>query len=471
MATVPINRTSKLDLEKPLPHNLDAERYILGAILIDNTSLKIAADHLKAEDFFLDQNRRIFRQMLVLADAVQPIDLITLNEELNRHKQLDAAGGIGYISSLGDGIPKIGNVEHYAKLIKEKSRQRAILHKTHEIQQRILNGSVSYEDACTDFTLFTKETTNGNHAKLIAVDAKELATMDVAPVNFVIEPILPVKGIGMIYAWRGVGKTFFTMEVAFDVATGEKCFVWPVPEPRRVRYVDGEMDVETLQQRLREIWQGHPAVHLEPEFLKFITPDLQKHYLPKINTRDSQAAIEEHLQYGDLLILDNLSALCPSSQEDETGDWIMVQEWLLHLRRSGITVLFMHHAGKGGAQRGFSGKEDLINVTINLRRGEGYQMEDQLRAEVHLEKVRGKAAVGTLVQPFEITLTTDDGKACWLQRPLRELVEKRAFQMFSAGMKPNDVAQDLRLNRYQVYRLRKKFDGGYQVGADDSPAD
>src|ERR1700674_2068053 len=132
MSTVPINRSSKV-FDKPLPQNLDAERYILGAILIDNAALKIVADNLKSDDFFLDQNRRIFRQMLALGDAQHPIDLITLTEEMSRRKELDAAGGAAYISSLGDLIPKQSNVEHYAKLVKEKSRQRAMLHKTHDL--------------------------------------------------------------------------------------------------------------------------------------------------------------------------------------------------------------------------------------------------------------------------------------------------------------------------------------------------
>jgi AAA domain/DnaB-like helicase N terminal domain len=435
---------------------------VLGAILLDNTALKTSTEYLHPACFFVSQNVVIFRMMIAIAAAKRPIDLVTLTEDLQSTGNLEAAGGAAYLASLADGMPKVSNVGHYAKIVHDKYLLRSVVHKTYQMQQRALEGNTNYEDLCTDFSLFAKQTAPGAGAQLVSVDCQDLLLMDVEPVNFVIEPILPVKGIGMIYAWRGVGKTFFTMEMAYDVSIGAPCFVWNIPQKRRVTYVDGEMDVETLQQRLQEIARGHKMQMPEKSFLQFITPDLQKKYMPKINSKPSQVAIEDHLQHGDLLILDNLSALCPSSNEDETGDWIMVQEWLLHLRRSGITVLFMHHAGKGGSQRGFSGKEDLINVTINLRRGDGYQMEEQLRAEVHLEKVRGKSAVGTWVQPFEITLTTEDGAAQWLQRPLRDIIEKRAFQMFAAGMKPNDVAQDLRLNRYQVYRLRKKFEGGYK---------
>jgi putative DNA primase/helicase len=253
--------------------------------------------------------------------------------------------------------------------------------------------------------------------------------------------------------------------MAYCIALGvPKCFLWEIPQARRVVYVDGEMDIETLQERLREIAAGHKGDGLpDKNFFRLITPDLQKHFMPKINTKESQLAIEEHLQPGDVLWLDNLASLCPSSQEDETGDWIMVQDWLLYLRRKGITTMFLHHAGKSGAQRGSSVKEDVLNVVINLSHGDGYEMEEQLRAQVRLEKVRGKAAVGNAVQPFEVMLRTDNGEAQWLIRPLKELVEKRAFEMFSANMKPNDIAQDLRLNRFQVYRLRKKFESGYKA--------
>ena len=80
-------------LERPLPSNLDAERSILGAVLLDNNSLNTAIESLKAEDFFLPQHRHVFTQMIALADAQQAIDLVTLTEELHRCGELEASGG------------------------------------------------------------------------------------------------------------------------------------------------------------------------------------------------------------------------------------------------------------------------------------------------------------------------------------------------------------------------------------------
>src|ERR1700736_3762675 len=127
-------------LEKPLPNNLDAERSVLGAILLDNNALNPAIEHLRAEDFFLDQHRRVFTQMIALGESQQAIDLVTLTEELHRRGDLEASGGAPYLAALADGMPKVSNVEHYARIVKEKAILRNLIHTTHNIQQRAFEG-------------------------------------------------------------------------------------------------------------------------------------------------------------------------------------------------------------------------------------------------------------------------------------------------------------------------------------------
>jgi len=127
------------NLERPLPNNLDAERSVLGAVLLDNHALDRAIEKsLKPEDFFLDQHRRIFDRMIALAEANQAIDLVTLTDDLHRRSELEAAGGPAYISSLVDGVPAITNVEHYARIVKEKALLRQLAHTSHAIQQQAL---------------------------------------------------------------------------------------------------------------------------------------------------------------------------------------------------------------------------------------------------------------------------------------------------------------------------------------------
>ncbi|HWY43622.1 MAG TPA: replicative DNA helicase [Candidatus Sulfotelmatobacter sp.] len=127
-------------LERPLPNNLDAERSILGAILLDNHALNTAIENVRPEDFFLDQHRRVYTQMIALGESQQAIDLVTLTEELHRHGELEAAGGAPYLSALADGMPRVSNVEHYARIVKEKALLRNLIHATHNIQQRALEG-------------------------------------------------------------------------------------------------------------------------------------------------------------------------------------------------------------------------------------------------------------------------------------------------------------------------------------------
>jgi replicative DNA helicase len=111
-----------------LPANIEAERSILGAILLDNLSYNEAAEHLKPEDFLLDSHRRIYSRMVELSDSSRSIDLITLCEELGRHGELESIGGAAYISSLLDGVPDRPSIEHYIKIVRDKSLLRGLIH-------------------------------------------------------------------------------------------------------------------------------------------------------------------------------------------------------------------------------------------------------------------------------------------------------------------------------------------------------
>jgi replicative DNA helicase len=125
-------------LERPLPHNLEAERSILGAILLDNHALNAAIEKVRSDDFFLPQHRQIFERMVQLGEKQQAIDIVTLMEDLSRRGELEAAGGIAYLSQLADGLPRITNVEHYARIVKEKSVLRNLIFSASAIQEQAL---------------------------------------------------------------------------------------------------------------------------------------------------------------------------------------------------------------------------------------------------------------------------------------------------------------------------------------------
>jgi replicative DNA helicase len=119
--------------ERTLPHNLEAERSVLGAILLQNEAFNHAAELIDSRDFFRDAHRRIFDKMVVLSERGDAIDLVTLKEELGRSSELDEVGGPAYIAALVDGLPRATNVEYYARIVKEKSTLRNLIYSANKI--------------------------------------------------------------------------------------------------------------------------------------------------------------------------------------------------------------------------------------------------------------------------------------------------------------------------------------------------
>jgi replicative DNA helicase len=142
--------TTDYTLAHTLPANVEAERAILGAILLDNSAYNEAAEHLRAEDFSLDSHRRIYARMMALMDSARPIDLITLVEELDRAKELQAIGDVGYVSSLLDGVPDRPSIEHYIRIVRDKALLRGLIHAANAAVARAAEHAESAEDILND---------------------------------------------------------------------------------------------------------------------------------------------------------------------------------------------------------------------------------------------------------------------------------------------------------------------------------
>jgi replicative DNA helicase len=125
--------TAVLAAERSLPHNLEAERSVLGAILVHNDAFNMAAQVIDSADFYRDAHRRIFDKMVALNERNQAIDFVTLKEELGRSGDLDEVGGPAYVASLADGVPRATNVEYYARIVKEKSTLRNLIFAANKI--------------------------------------------------------------------------------------------------------------------------------------------------------------------------------------------------------------------------------------------------------------------------------------------------------------------------------------------------
>ena len=142
--------TTDYSLAHSLPANVEAKRSILGAILLDNLAYNQAAEHLKPEDFSLDSHRRLYTRMVDLAESSRPIDMITLVEELERSKELEAIGDVGYISGLVDGVPDRPSIEHYIKIVRDKALLRGLIHAANAAIARAAEQSDPAEEVLND---------------------------------------------------------------------------------------------------------------------------------------------------------------------------------------------------------------------------------------------------------------------------------------------------------------------------------
>ncbi len=122
MATIP-----DLTLDAGLPANVDAERTILGAILLDNAAHAEAAEKLSEDDFSLDSHRRIFLRMTELMNSQRAVDIVTLANELARYKEVESVGGVAYLASLTEGLPRRPVIEEYIRIVKDKSLLRKLM--------------------------------------------------------------------------------------------------------------------------------------------------------------------------------------------------------------------------------------------------------------------------------------------------------------------------------------------------------
>jgi replicative DNA helicase len=134
--------TTDYSLERGLPVSLEAERSILGAILLDNSLYDQAAAHIDADHFSLDAHRRIYARMRDLQETGRPVDMITLVEELDRRKEVEAIGGVAYLSSLIDGVPERPSIEHYVHIVRNKALLRGLIN----VAQNAIAEAIEHSD-------------------------------------------------------------------------------------------------------------------------------------------------------------------------------------------------------------------------------------------------------------------------------------------------------------------------------------
>lgn len=221
------------------------------------------------------------------------------------------------------------------------------------------------------------------------------------------------------------------------------------------------MPLVSLQERLRAISAGL-AIAVPNDGFRMLAADNTENGL-SIGSEEGQRAIDPLLSGVDLVIFDNLSTLCTNGSESASDAWVPMQNWLLKMRRQGVAVLLVHHAGTNGRQRGTSRREDALDTVIALRRPEDYSPEQGARFEVHFDKLRNRVD-GDAAAPFEAKLesfVTDQGEGVrWSSRERSPPVLKQVAELFQDGLTVREVAAALKMSKTEAGRLRLRALGG-----------
>ena len=308
------------------------------------------------------------------------------------------------------------------------------------------------------FTEFVDEpATNGSgHRGLISTTLHDFAKASLPIREKIISPIIPSKGIVMMYAARGVGKTHVAFGTAYAASSGGSFLRWHAPKARRTLYVDGEMPGPALQERVQSVMASASIHPPEPGYFRLLSMDMQAlgASLNLANPED-QRRIEDQLQGAEFLVLDNLSTLVNGGRENDADSWDSMQAWLLQLRRQNVTTLLVHHAGRGDNARGTSKREDVLDTCVWLKRPDDYEIEEGARFEVHLTKARG--VYGEDALPFEARLNLVGQVGHWDIRVIRDKVLDDVERLTREGLAVRDIAEELSLSKSKVNRIQGKL--------------
>jgi len=286
---------------------------------------------------------------------------------------------------------------------------------------------------------------------IVTITLDNLQKLDLPPRTCLMEPWLPDSGLTQVYAYRGVGKTFFALNVAYAVATGGTFLGWRCPTPKRVLYIDGEMPARDMKERTGSISNDNKLVK---ENFRMINPELQGAVTPNLANEESQKSLSAATSKADLIIVDNISTLCRTGKENNSDDWTPVQRWALRMRSEGRSVLFVHHANKTGGQRGTSGREDVLDTVIALKKPKGSEPSEGANFEVHFEKNRGFS--GSSAQAFNASLEITNGEQQWIRQNLVESTYNRCIALTKEGLSQTEITVKLGINKSNVSRHLKK---------------
>lgn len=307
----------------------------------------------------------------------------------------------------------------------------------------------------------------------LVLSAADLLARNISPREFIVDEVLTLSSLAMLYGWRGLGKTWVTLDMALAVASGSRWLKWPVVKARRVLYVDGEMPAADLQARVRALCGDDVPDLLDllpSEF--FYAAEQRPFTLNDIEHQTRLRLLLEQLAVNgrrpELIVFDNLSSMSFGTDENSNSEQDSALAFLRALRHLGHALVLVHHAGKGGDQRGASRHEDFLDLSIKLAKPDTDTDTGDAGAHFILEfvKVRGK-----MPQPatLDCSLATDQhGRLGWtfaVDREPAKWVQALKFVADKAPQTQKEVAEALGISaaaagkHLQRARERQLLDG------------
>lgn len=438
-----------------IPYSQDSASTIIGALIgsatihNDDPGKRIEENNLTS-DLFLGEDKDVFEDILSSSNQGLPISL----ESIYKRTGIPASN----ISQYPTNYPSDPVfLDIYIKKLRDDKAKRLLLEVAESIKKHTqdpqcnISETVPKIEAELQAIQFVER-----KSRLNVADIRDFMSREFPPRENILDPWLPRQGLAMVYGPRGIGKSHFSLGVANAVASGGKFLSWDAPSARSVLFIDGELPASVLQERLTQIVASSDKEPTAP--FKIITPDLQPSGIIDLANPMNQRELLPYLDGIELIIVDNLSCLCRTGRENEGEAWLPVQEWALVQRALGRSVLFIHHAGKNGEQRGSSRREDVLDTVISLRRPCDYSPDKGACFEVHFEKSRG--ILGDDVKPFEAQLTTTpDALQAWAIRPVEDSTAEKVAKLLNEGIPQNEIAELLGITKGAVSKAKKKAMG------------
>lgn len=291
----------------------------------------------------------------------------------------------------------------------------------------------------------------------LADGAKEL--------EHLIYPWLVKPSLSLIYAPRGLGKSYFAYYLSHRLACGQDCFGWIIEKPRRVIYFDAEMGRDHMINRGWHIERGLKNEHLDglntEDRLGLCSFDHTGGVMWNLADPVEQEYFTERSRGYDVIVIDNLLT-CTAAINQGDGDveqWKRVQTWALERRNAGQSVIFIHHSGKAGVQLGTSMRENIMNVIIALKRfksGAVEQSEESPGFVLEFEKCRDYW--GNCTEPLYVSFNITENALSFKFKPLKDEMLNIVRQVYERVNSWPKTAQVLDMEYSKLYKYQVRIE-------------